>query len=199
MKHSEHPFLLTKLNLTLEGRKKVDGWQLVYLLPDIEVSDLEKQMNNKLLIWWRLVLMSTQIIPFCYRISIVTFRRSKQVIRYLGSWSCYDKSLFPDWNDHWWYRRAQQNLWFRGGNGLYRRYVCRDCLVATEDADNPDIGCERRKVSNVKKFLNKFLDKNAYPDGKLPHLSIVSPNLMANTQQQTSGAVLYRIILLCLH
>ncbi len=36
---------------------------------------------------------------------------------------------------------------FRGGNGLYRRYHCRDCLlVLTEDADNPDIGCERRKV-----------------------------------------------------
>ncbi len=32
----------------------------------------------------------------------------------------------------------------------------------------PDIGCERREVSNVKKILNKFLDKNAYPDGKLP-------------------------------
>ena len=48
MKHSEHPFLQTMLNLTLEGRKKVDGWQLVSLLPDIEVSDLEKQMNNKL-------------------------------------------------------------------------------------------------------------------------------------------------------
>ena len=41
MKHSEHLFLLTMLNLTLEGRKKVDGWQLVSLLPDlhIEVSD----------------------------------------------------------------------------------------------------------------------------------------------------------------
>ena len=29
MKHSEHPFLLTMLNLTLEGREKMDGWQLV--------------------------------------------------------------------------------------------------------------------------------------------------------------------------
>ena len=49
MKHSEHPFLLTMLNLMLEqGREKVDGWHLVSLLPDIEVSDLEKQMNNKL-------------------------------------------------------------------------------------------------------------------------------------------------------
>ena len=49
MKHSEHPFLLTMLNLMLEqGREKVDGWHLVSLLPDIEVSDLEKQMNDKL-------------------------------------------------------------------------------------------------------------------------------------------------------
>ena len=95
---------------------------------------------------------------------------------------------------------------FKGGNGLYRRYVCRDCLVSTEDADNPDIGCERCKVSNVKKFLNKFLDKNAYPtkmhipmeNYHVSHLSIVSPNLMANTQKQTSGAVLHRIILLFL-
>ena len=36
--------------------------------------------------------------------------------------------------------------------GLYRRCVCRDYLFSTEDADNPDIGCERRKVSDVKKF-----------------------------------------------
>ena len=47
-------------------------------------------------------------------------------------------------------------------------YVCRDCLVSTEDADNPDIGCKRRKVSDAKMFLNKSLDKNAYPNGKLP-------------------------------
>ena len=31
----------------LEGRKKVDAWQLVSLLPDIEVSDLGKQMDTK--------------------------------------------------------------------------------------------------------------------------------------------------------
>ena len=47
MKHSEHPFLLTILNLTLEGKKKIDAWQLVSLSPNIEVSDLEKQMDTK--------------------------------------------------------------------------------------------------------------------------------------------------------
>ena len=36
------------LSLTLEGRKKVDEWQFVFLFPDIEVSDLEKQMKINL-------------------------------------------------------------------------------------------------------------------------------------------------------
>ena len=102
MKHSEHPFLLTMLNLTLEGRKKVDGWQLVSLLPDIEVSDLEKQMNNKLsgddLSLCRLKLYHSVVTGFL----LSPFEeRSKQVIRYLGSWSWYDNSFFSDWNDHW--------------------------------------------------------------------------------------------------
>jgi hypothetical protein len=38
-------------------------------------------------------------------------------------------------------------------------FVVIACLVSTEDAENPD---------DVKQILNKFLDKNAYPDGKLP-------------------------------
>ena len=28
---------------------------------------------------------------------------------------------------------------FLGGNGLCGQHVCRDCIVRTEDADNPDI------------------------------------------------------------
>ena len=43
-----------------------------------------------------------------------------------------------------------------------------DCLVSTEDADNPDVKCESHKVSDVQNFLSKFLDKVSYPDGKLP-------------------------------
>ena len=77
----------------------------------------------------------------------------------------------PSKNDHWWLIQKSTTKFVVSevrGNGFYRRYVCRDCLVSTDDADNPDIGCERRKVSDVKKFLNKFLDKNAYPNGKLP-------------------------------
>ena len=44
-KHSEHPLLITMLNLSIECRKKLEAWQLVSLLPDVEVSDLEKTSN----------------------------------------------------------------------------------------------------------------------------------------------------------
>ena len=33
------------LNLSIECRKKVEAWKLVSLLPDVEVSDLEKNSN----------------------------------------------------------------------------------------------------------------------------------------------------------
>ena len=41
MKNSEHPFLQTILNLTLERHQSSDSWMLVSLLPDLEVSDLK--------------------------------------------------------------------------------------------------------------------------------------------------------------
>ena len=46
MKISEHPFLQTILNLTLERCQSSDSWMLVSLLPDLEVSDLEKSQSN---------------------------------------------------------------------------------------------------------------------------------------------------------
>ena len=42
MKNTEHPFLHTILNLTLERCQSSDSWMLVSLLPDLEVSDLKK-------------------------------------------------------------------------------------------------------------------------------------------------------------
>ena len=42
MKNSEHPFLQTILNLILERCQSSDSRMLVSLLPDLEVSDLEK-------------------------------------------------------------------------------------------------------------------------------------------------------------
>ena len=42
MKNSEHLFLQTILDLTLERHLSSDSWMLVSLLPDLEVSDLKK-------------------------------------------------------------------------------------------------------------------------------------------------------------
>ena len=41
-----------------------------------------------------------------------------------------------------------------GNNGFYRRHFCRDCLVTTEDTDNPDIECELQKESDAHKQLS---------------------------------------------
>ena len=46
MKNSEHPLLQTILNLTLGRCQSSDSWMLVSLLPDLEVSDLEKSQSN---------------------------------------------------------------------------------------------------------------------------------------------------------
>ena len=47
MKNSEHPLLQTILNLTLEQCQSSDSWMLVSLLPDLELSDLEKSQSNQ--------------------------------------------------------------------------------------------------------------------------------------------------------
>ena len=47
MKNSEHPFLQTILNLTLKHCQSSDSWMVVSLLPDLEVSDLEKSQSNQ--------------------------------------------------------------------------------------------------------------------------------------------------------
>ena len=47
MKSSEHPFLQTIVNLTLEWCQSSNSWMLVSLLPDLEVSDLKKSQSNQ--------------------------------------------------------------------------------------------------------------------------------------------------------
>jgi hypothetical protein len=47
MKNSEHPFLQTMLNLTLEHCQSSDSWMLVSLLPGLEVSDLKKSQSSQ--------------------------------------------------------------------------------------------------------------------------------------------------------
>ena len=42
---------------------------------------------------------------------------------------------------------------FRGGNGLHRRHMSRDCNVTSDDADNPNIKCARKKVKETCRFI----------------------------------------------
>ncbi len=56
MKVSEHPFLMSFLNLSLEAQKQPGSWWHVGLLPDIEVSNLEKEVSNNKLAMKRLLL-----------------------------------------------------------------------------------------------------------------------------------------------
>ena len=63
MKVSEHPFLMSFLNLPLEAQKRPHSWCHVALLPDIEVSDLEKEVSNPKLAMKRLMLYHKNALP----------------------------------------------------------------------------------------------------------------------------------------
>ena len=43
---SEHPYLLSFMNLSNEGRKIVDSWMLILLLPNMDVSDAKIERSN---------------------------------------------------------------------------------------------------------------------------------------------------------
>ena len=138
MKHSEHPFLLTILNLMLEGRKKVDAWQLVSLLPDIEVSDLEKLMDTKKS-GNDISLSQLKLYHAVTGFLLETFQDPNKFYDIWVHGLGYTKVYFlygmvvGDMEEHY------KICGFCGGNGLYRQHVCQDCSVHTEDADNPDI------------------------------------------------------------
>ena len=170
MKKSEHPFMLTMMNLSLEARKRFESWFLVSFLPDIEVSDLEKSTKNQKangdLAHRRLKLYhemtSFLLAPF------------KDVNKFYNIWVHglgWTKVYFQVGliiGD-----TEQQNriCGFRGGNGMYRKHTCRDCNSLTCNSDNPNIICERTKVKDKKCFLEWVLEleKNS-PGGKMMNL-----------------------------
>ena len=43
---------------------------------------------------------------------------------------------------------------FHGGNGLHRQHMSRDCNVTSDDADNPNIKCTRKKVKETCRFIS---------------------------------------------
>ena len=67
---------------------------------------------------------------------------------------------------------------FCGGNGLHRRHMSRDCNVTSDDADNPNIKCTRKKVKETCRSIrwvmttseqngNVMLSIPAHYEGKL--------------------------------
>ena len=46
MRSSEHPFLMSMLNLSQKARQRSESWSMIALLPDIEVSNLKKSKSN---------------------------------------------------------------------------------------------------------------------------------------------------------
>ena len=54
MRSSEHPFLMSMLNLSQKARQRPESWSMIALLPDIEVSNLEKSESNPKLAMKRL-------------------------------------------------------------------------------------------------------------------------------------------------
>ena len=130
------------LNLSSKCRKKVEAWQLVSLLPDVEVSDLEKNSNKSDLSKERLAQYhrSTGFLlePFrdpnkCYELFVHGLVKTK-VFFQVGM-------IIGDADEH------NKICGFRGGNGKYRLHTCRDCTVTTPNSDNPYAKCKPRLVS----------------------------------------------------
>ena len=115
MKNSEHPFLQTILNLTLEHCQSSDSWMLVSLLPDLEVSDLEKSQSNQKLngdnlslrclkLWW------PQMNPLSICILHSKILTSIMISGCIA-WFWLDACLLPSGYDHRWYRATQQAIY----------------------------------------------------------------------------------------
>ena len=153
MKVSEHPFLMSFLNLPLEARKRPVSWCHVALLPDIEVSDLEKEVSNPKLAMKRLMLYHK-----CSAFLHESFQDPKKAhpmwVHGLGMTNVYFQlaMIIGD--------TEQQNkiCGIRGGNGMFRRHCCRDCSVRTYKCDNPKVLCQRRQVSDAKVHLEWIFD-----------------------------------------
>ena len=118
MKSSEHPFLMSTMNLSLEGRKLASSWSLVSLLPDIEISDLEKASGNQKSNG-NLSLRRLQLYHHCTELINQPFKDPEQFYNLWVHGLGYTKVYFQigcivgDTEQH------NKICGFRAGNGLY--------------------------------------------------------------------------------
>ena len=148
MKNSEHPFLQTILNLTLErhivNHLSLGCWCLYYLILRWVISKSLNQIRS-----WMVI-----IFP-CVAWNCTTNECSEYL---------YSAFKYPDqYYDLWVYGFVWMQVYFQvgmiigdteqhnkicafcGGNGLHRRHMSWDCNVTSDDADNPNIKCTRKK------------------------------------------------------
>ena len=119
MKSSEHPFLKTIVNLTLDWCQSSDSWILVSLLPDLEVSDLKKSQSNQKSNGDNLSLCCLDLYHKCSEFLYSAFKDPDQ---YYDLWVyCMvwlDACLLSSGNDHRWHRASQQDMWL-----LWRKWL----------------------------------------------------------------------------
>ena len=103
MKNSEHPFLQTILNLTLECHQSSDSCMLVSLLPDLEVSDLKKSQSNQKSNGDNLSLRRLKQYHKCSEYMYSSFKDPNQYYDHWVhciTWLWLDASLLPSGYDH---------------------------------------------------------------------------------------------------
>ena len=154
MKNSEHPFLQTILNLTLERCQSSDSWMLVSLLPDLEVSDLEKSQSNQKSNGDNLSLRRLKLYHKCSEFLYSAFKDPDQYydlwVYGFGWMQVYFQvgMIIGDMEQH------NKICGFHGGNDLHRQHMSCDCNVISDDADNPNIKCKRKEVKETCRFIS---------------------------------------------
>ena len=158
IKNSEHPFLQTILNLTLEHRivnhLTLGCWCLYSLILRWVISKSLNQIRGQIVIifslcclklWWPQMLW---VFVFC-------IQRSWSVLWPLGAVHGFGwmqvylqvGMIIGDTEQH------NKICGFCGGNGIHRQHMSRDCNVTSDDADNPNIKCTRKKVKETCRFI----------------------------------------------
>jgi hypothetical protein len=154
MKNSEHPFLQTILNLTLEHCQSSQSWLSLSLLPDLEVSDLEKSQSNQKSYGDNLSLHCLKLYHKCCEFLSSAFKDPNQYYDlwvYGFGWMKVYFQVGMIIGD-----TEQQNkiCGFSGGNGLHRWHMSQDCNVTSDDADNPSIKCTRKEMKETCRFIS---------------------------------------------
>ena len=89
-----------------------DSWMLVSLLPDLEVSDLEKSQSNQKSNGDNLSLHCLTLYHKCMLcVFVFCIQRSWPVLWSLGVWFWLDACLLSSGYDHRWYRATQQAIY----------------------------------------------------------------------------------------